>query len=215
MNGNALSPFAPKLVQAGGPHLAAHDFSLTTQTRWLWTEFMGSRRSWVWPDPDSAPFVETNTVNSYVRMSIGNATASCELQLPWHFQKGVDRVQLQAMFVGNDAGIRVQSQFYLDDFDSAVTAEKASVGSDLVFAEATPPGLWARRNDQWRVAYVFHNIHGVTTDNMTAERHGTIRVGINFNYRVDPGGPAITRRVKLYALSAVDQFPHPTPPDEA
>ena len=210
----AVQPMTPKLTQAGAPLGAAHDATFVQRTQSLWYKTMGTVRSWVYPDPDTAPYVQTSTTGSYVSFAIGDATANCTWQVPWHYQKGIDGLVVVAGICTNDELARASIRASLGDLVSAVTAKNCPAAV-LPMMIAPPPGLWTRLTDRWNLCPVMLRFTGITSSNFDANRRGTLRLAINFDPRTALDNISIERAARLYYMQAWDVFATPTPDDGA
>lgn len=204
-----VRPFTPKQVKAGAPHLAAHDSAFIHAVQSLWWKCAGTRRSWVWPDPDSAPWISTASLSTYTYFSMGNASVSADLELPWVYQKGVDGMTLVLGICFTDQFSRESARATLSGLDSAVT-EKSCASVVLSHNNAPPPGLWARRTNRWMLSTALLRFNGITSDNMTASRYGTIKPSLSFDFRTAPDNLNIVRRARLYSIFAMETFAAPS-----
>ena len=209
-----VEPMLPKLSQAGGPHLAAHDATFVQQTQALWWRCSCTRRSWVWPEPDTAPYISTATLSTYTDMLIGDTSVNAALRLPWHFQKGVDGLSLWIGVALRSAYERASIRGTLTGLDAAITDKN----SPAVIIPPTPllaPGLWSMRTNTWRLSFSRVVFTGITASNMTADRRGSIKLAISFDPVTAPDAFSVLHEAKIYSVQAVDTFTPPTPEDEA
>jgi hypothetical protein len=212
---DAVRPMVPKLAQAGAPHTGAHDGDFVRATQSLWWRCSATRRTWGWADPDTAPFISTATLGTYTDISIGSSGVNATLMLPWYYQKGVDGLQLSVLVCLMGVTERASLQATLTGLDAAITADKDCPAAIINPTGAPPPGLWSRLTNSWRMGVVGLRFTGITTDNMTADRRGSIKLSISFDPVTTPDNLSITHEAKIYAVHARDIFTTPDPEDEA
>ncbi len=210
----AVEPMVPKLAQAGGPLTAAHDAEFAQQTTALWWRGSATRRSWVWPDPDTAPVVSSATLGSYLDFELGDSSQKCDLALPWHYQAGADGLVLLVTLCAAAANERMSVRATLTGLDAAVTADKNSPAAVARVMPGVPPGLWSRRTQLWRMFVADIRFTGITTDNMTADRRGSIKLAVTFDHRTTPDNLSVLHDARIYSVQAYDVFPRPDPEDE-
>src|SRR3990167_1557231 len=168
--GEPPRPMVPKLTQAGAP-LTSHDGSFVRATQSLWWRCSGTRRSWVWPDPDTAPYISTATLSTYTDLLIGDSTANATLNLPWAYQLGAVGMHLWVTLCLVDANERASIQASLTGLDSAITG-KTCPAAVINASSRPPPGLWSRLTNSWRVGTVGLEFTGMTSSAMDASRRG-------------------------------------------
>lgn len=210
----AVEPMVPKLAQAGAPMLAQHDAEFVQQTQALWWRCAGTRRTWVYPDPDVAPWVLTSTLGSYVDFAVGSASINADLALPWMFQKGVDGLALLVTFAMPNIATRASMQATITAIGSAITDKTCPAVAGQLLG-GSPPGLWTRRSAAWQTYVANLRFTGITTDNMDADRLASLTLSLNLDYRTDPDNLNITHEARIYAIHAYDIFSTPDPEDEA
>lgn len=206
----------PKLAQAGGPLMAAHDAEFVRQTQSLWNVGSATRRTWVYPDPDTAPYVSTATLGTYTKFLVGNSSVNAELALPWLYQSGVDGLLIRVYLCTTTVGERISIQATLTGLEAAITADKNSPAVSCAYLPVgRPPGLWLRRTDDWRAYVGTLRFTGITTDNMTADRRGSIKISLSPDPVTTPDNLNIVHNAKIYYVTCQDVFPTPTPEDAA
>jgi len=212
-----VQPMMPKLAQAGGPMLAAHDAVFAQRTQSLWYKTMGTRRSWAWPHPDAAPYVQSATLGSYVSFSIGDPAGggvTTTFQLPWHFMPGVDGLALSVGVCVNSPEVRGSIRATIGDYAASVT-NKNCPAVILPVTSERPVGMWGQSNERWRLARGILRFTGITSSNMDAQRRATLRFAINWDFREDPDDMSAKWLARMYYLHVWDVFPLPTPDDGA
>jgi len=150
----AVKPLFATACQAGEPLTSLQMLTLAQQTEEMWQTCGGNRRTWVWPDPASAPSADLVTFNETYSLEQGDSTEAVDLCLPWHQPAGFDTIDMEVWVAKRGAGsIAIDLMATAGGMlTTEIVADVDSPFAHCAFGHAPPASLWTEDHPSWRLA---------------------------------------------------------------
>lgn len=205
--GAIIDLMSPRSAQAESPLTGTADITLAVGVRVLWLTQMGSKRSYFWPDPDTAPTATLTADDTFTRFVMPDGTADPNLAIPWFVQKRFDSIEIKVTFAHEPSGAILSLRPISETLVTSVATTTGATAQQELGWGYTRWGKWAQKTQtsefgRWRISQAKLELNQLT---LPADR----RVSLSMQAArttVDPawGTLSVTTGVKLVALSIYD-----------
>ncbi len=144
---NRPRPLYPKGIQADSPEMGSFEATMAMMTAAMWDHCGGTRHTWTWPDPNSAPVCSLTAANTFTNFKMTETWTGISLvtsaYVPWIVHPNVIRTHAVAVIAASPifpVSVRLRTKTLVDavatvDGPSSINNLKSPVSAPLA-------GLW-------------------------------------------------------------------------